>query len=120
MKVSVLRSPSLFNPSSSHSAATSHLLIVVLSLMAAIFVLVTGLVLYIAWRYRRRQAQDEHPQVFGNIKLEIAWTVAPTILLIIIFGLTLNTISAVDPPAAEEQPELRVIGHQLVVGSPLS
>ena len=82
----MLPGPSPFNPSSAHAAATSHRFIVVLLLIAAIFVLVTGLVLYIAWRYRCRQAQDEPAQVLGNIKLETAWTVAPTILLIIIFG----------------------------------
>jgi len=104
--------PSPFNPSSPHALATAHLFIIVLWLMAAIFVLVTGLVLYIAWHYRRRPEQSEPRQVFGNTTLEIAWTVVPTLLLVLIFGLTVNTMSTVDPPVAQEQADLRVIGHQ--------
>jgi len=104
--------PSPFNPSSPHALATAHLFTIVLWLMAAIFVLVTGLVLYIAWRYRRRPEQSEPRQVFGNTTLEIAWTVVPTLLLVLIFGLTVNTMSTVDPPVAQEQADLRVIGHQ--------
>jgi len=104
--------PSPFNPSSPHALATAHLFTIVLWLMAAIFVLVTGLVLYIAWHYRRRPEQSEPRQVFGNTTLEIAWTVVPTLLLVLIFGLTVNTMSTVDPPVAQEQADLRVIGHQ--------
>ena len=48
----------------------------------AILILVEGLLLFILFRFRRKQGDDGLPQqVHGNNKLEIGWTIAPVILL---------------------------------------
>ncbi|MBI5285303.1 MAG: cytochrome c oxidase subunit II [Chloroflexi bacterium] len=48
----------------------------------AILALVEGLLLFILFRFRHREGDDGLPQqVHGNNKLEIAWTIAPVLLL---------------------------------------
>lgn len=59
---------------------------------AAVFVLVQGLVLYVAFRYRRRSDDDAPKQVHGNPKAEIAWTIAPAVILLVIGVFTVVTL----------------------------
>lgn len=75
-----------------------------------IFLLVTGLVLYVAWRYRERGDAREPRQLAGNKRLEIAWTIAPTLLLIGLFGWQLDVMRKTDPPPTQ-QPDVIVTGY---------
>ena len=48
-----------------------------------VLILVSGALVYALVRFRRRSEDDPLPkQVHGNMKLEIAWTIAPTVLLL--------------------------------------
>ena len=48
-----------------------------------ILILVTGALIYTLVRFRRKSEDDPLPkQVHGNFRLEIAWTIAPTIVLL--------------------------------------
>lgn len=50
-----------------------------------VLILVTGALVYALVRFRRKSDDDPLPkQVHGNFRLEIAWTIAPTILLMIL------------------------------------
>ncbi len=50
-----------------------------------ILILVTGALVYAVVRFRRRGEQELPPkQVHGNTRLEIAWTIAPTIILMVL------------------------------------
>ena len=100
-----------FNPNSPQTLAISNLFVLSLVISAIIFVLVTGLVVYIALRYRRRGAEGEPRQVAGNNKLEVAWTLAPAVVIVTVFGLSIPTMRAADPPQNRE-PDIIVIGHQ--------
>ncbi len=52
---------------------------------AIIFVLVEAAAVYAMIRFRRRSEDDPLPeQVHGNNRLELAWTIAPAILLVVI------------------------------------
>ena len=47
-------------------------------LAAAVFVVVEGGILLISIRYRHRKDRDRMPpQIHGNTRLEIGWTIAP-------------------------------------------
>lgn len=60
-----------------------------------VFVGVQAGIVYTALRYRRRSEDDERPeQVHGNKTLEIAWTILPAIVLLVIFIPTVTTIYA--------------------------
>jgi len=109
--------PSALEPASPASAAIADLHTAVLLIAAGVFVVVEGLIVFAAIRFRRRpQDAGEPPQIHGNTRLEIAWTVAPAIIVVSLFVLTLRaqqTIDAAAQPAAAGDPmTVQVIGHQ--------
>ncbi len=60
---------------------------------AVVFVIIEVGCLYLALRFRRRQDDDELPeQVHGNFKLEIGWTIVPSVLLAFVAFATIATI----------------------------
>ncbi|MAG36180.1 MAG: cytochrome c oxidase subunit II [Dehalococcoidia bacterium] len=78
-----------------------------------VFVVVEAILLFAVFRYRRRAGDDRVPeQVHGNTTLEIGWTIAPAILVVIIVALTFNTQRRL--VEANESPTMtvEVIGHQ--------
>jgi cytochrome c oxidase subunit 2 len=104
---------SVFNPSSPEAQSIVNLFVLTLFIAAVIFILVAGLVLIASFRFRSRPGEDEPRQIFGNRKLEIAWTVGPALLLIVLFVLTIKTMSASDPPILPgQQPDLVITAHQ--------
>ena len=103
----------MFNPTSSQAQAITNLFVLTLILGTVILILVTGLVLYASFRYRGRPGEEEPKPNFGNRKLEIGWTVAPAVLLIVLAVLTLYTMRISDPSVqSQEQPDLVIVGHQ--------
>lgn len=51
-----------------------------------VFILIEGLLIYMAIRFRRRSTGDDLPtQTHGNNKLEIVWTVIPAIVVTVMF-----------------------------------
>lgn len=69
-----------------------------------IFVLVEGLLLYMAWRFRRRPSDPTLPtQVHGHDRLEIVWTAIPALIVAGLFIASMNVLTSVqarsDPPA---------------------
>ena len=101
-----------FDPHSVGAQAISDLFILTLLLMGVILIIVTGLVLYIAFRYRSRSGEPEPQQVFGRRWLEITWTILPALLLAVLFGLTVRTMHVADPAVGDRQPDLVVTGYQ--------
>ena len=80
----------------------------------AVFIVVEGMIVYAVWRYRRRD--DSMPkQVHGNTKLEIAWTIIPSI---IIAAIAVPTIIGIweqqrgAPDDMGEVLEVEAIGHR--------
>ena len=56
---------------------------------AAVFAVVSGLILWSVVRYRRRD--DELPrQTHGNNRLELLWTLIPTVIVLVLFAFTLR------------------------------
>lgn len=101
----------------------------VLGVAIVVFFLVQGAVIYLAVRYRvRRKASagsddpdgddlygdDEYPeQVHGNLRLELAWTIIPTILLAVISVFTLiSLVELNEVSAAEDDLRVTVVGQQ--------
>ena len=59
----------------------------------AVFVVVEGALIYSVVKFRHRKAQDGIvEQVHGNNRLEIAWTIAPVIILVVIAIPTVDLI----------------------------
>lgn len=101
-----------FNPSSPQARAIADLFVLMLSIAAVTFAIVTGLIIYIAVRFRSRPGEDEPAQEFGQPKLEIIWTVGPLLIVTALFGFTVTTMRMADPSVGQQQPDLVVVGHQ--------
>lgn len=104
-----------FNPQSPLARDISALFVLILAIGGIILALVLVTVLFASLRYRQRPGDEGEPrQVFGNRKLEIGWTLAPALLLAVLFGLTIRTMARSDPPTpgANQQPDILVVGHQ--------
>jgi len=102
-----------FAPQSPMAQSISNIFILTLWIGAAVLILVTVLVTIAIIRFRHRPGDDEDPkQVYGNRRLEIAWTAAPALLLIFLFALTVKTSFTSDPTVSSKDPDVVVIGHQ--------
>jgi cytochrome c oxidase subunit II len=101
-----------FNPDSPQAQAIANLFVGSLVIAGFIFAIVTGLVFYNVYRYRSRPGMGEPRQVAGHLRLEIAWTILPALLLVGMFGWAVGTMRAADPPIGDRQPDLVVTGLQ--------
>src|SRR5439155_21717955 len=82
-----IQTPSIFAPASTPAFAIRELSFLVLAIVMVIFVVVAGLTVYAIIRFRRRPVDDgrEPPQVYGSAQIELAWTVVPFLILIVLF-----------------------------------
>ena len=65
------------------------------------------------FRLRKDEDPDElPPQTHGNFKLEIAWTIAPAVLLAVVGVATVATVFEVDAAADEATMTVKVVGQQ--------
>jgi cytochrome c oxidase subunit 2 len=95
--------------------ARSQLNLFLIIFWTAVFVFVTveGALVYSVIKFRHRPGQGLPAQVHGSTRLEIAWTIAPTIILAVIAVPTVTTLfDLAKPPPGEPVLEVRVIGHQ--------
>ncbi len=76
-------------------------------LAVAVFILVEGLLILVAVRFRRKRGDDTLPgQRHGNNVLEILWTVIPALVVGILFVVSTGVLLRVD--AIEPDPDLTV------------
>jgi cytochrome c oxidase subunit 2 len=84
---------------------------------AFVFVVVEGVIVYAAWRFRHRKGDDEADaeelpaQIHGNTRLEIGWTILPALILA---GVAIFTVPVIFELNEEPDDALRVdvIGQQ--------
>jgi cytochrome c oxidase subunit 2 len=101
-----------FNPVSPQAQAIASSFNSTLIILGVIFAIVAGLTLYIIFRFRAQPGASMPAQDFGSPRLEIAWTIAPAILLVVMFSLSMRTMRVSDPPRESREPDLVVIAHQ--------
>ncbi len=104
----------MFEPVSPQGRDISNLFILTLALGGLVFALVTGLVIFAIIRANRhRRTAGEPRQVSGNTRLEIAWTIAPAVLLAVLFVPTVMVMFADEPGNPKNAtPDIEIIGHQ--------
>jgi len=104
------------NPASPQTQAVSNLFWVGGAVATVILLIPTGVLLYTITHFRHKPDQQGEPhQVYGFTKLEITWTVVPTVIVLVIFGLSLRTQGLAEPntdPGPSGRSDLTVIGHQ--------
>ena len=83
-----------------------------------VFVAVEGALLYMVFKFRRREGDGDPEQTHGNTRLEIAWTIAPVIVLIVAAVPTVQGIfyadagRFLDGNGVSDELQVDVIGHQ--------
>ncbi len=107
--------PSIFSPASTPADSIYHLSVFVLAICLAIFVVVFSLLVYSVVKFRRRPDDDgrEPAQIYGSNQVELAWTVIPILIVVVLFLATARVIHAVEdarfPPGTTE---ITAVGHQ--------
>src|SRR3984957_6031738 len=91
------RSPNIFKPESTPADSIFHLSLLVLTVTGLIFLVVFSLIVYAIMKFRRRGGEDgrEPPQVYGSNQVEIAWTVIPILIVVVLFLTTARVIHSV-------------------------
>jgi cytochrome c oxidase subunit 2 len=107
--------PNMFKPQSTPADSILHLSIFVLIITAVIFVVVFSLLVYSVIKFRKRDDDDgrEPVPVYGSNQVELAWTVIPVLIVIVMFLATARVIHATQgAPKPPEAIEVIAIGHQ--------
>ena len=97
------------------SRSQALLFYILLWVGAAVFVGVTGAIIYTVIRYRRRPDEGDPPQIHGHKRLEIAWTIAPALVLAVVAVPGIMTVfDNANSPTPPEEGGLVVdaIAHQ--------
>jgi cytochrome c oxidase subunit 2 len=99
------------DPTTPSGDAASQLYWLVFAICAFVFVAVeTSLVLFVV-RFRRRRtvrADAEGPQIHGNTRIEVIWTIIPAVILVGIAAVVLARSPAVEATSDEGDEALRV------------
>ena len=104
----------IFSTSSTPAAEVHDLSIFVLLITGGIFLSVGGLLTYALIKYRCKPGEHVEPaQVFGSTQIELAWTIIPILIIVVLFLGTARVIFAVqDAPKPASALDVTVVGHQ--------
>lgn len=105
----------IFAPVSTPAKSIFGLSLFVLAITGAIFIVVFSLLAYSVVKFRNRTNDDgrEPPQVYGSNQIELAWTIVPVLIVVVLFLATARVIHAVqDAPKPATAVEVTAIGHQ--------
>jgi len=115
---------STMDPESPIAEKLDTFLVWLLVAAGVVFVLVQGAVIYMAKRFSVKAPEDEsqvYPdedfpeQIHGNTRLEIGWTILPTIIMAVIGFFTLGLLFQLDDVSATEDRQIQsvtVVGQQ--------
>ena len=101
-----------FTPHSDYGRSIDFLWDRLLLLGTIVFVLVEAGILYIVFRYRKREGDQPPPQTHGNVVIEIFWTLIPAFILLFIAVPTVRTIFKTQAQAVAGALQIEVTGHQ--------
>jgi len=106
----------MFDPLSKPALMIHDSSVMALLVCAVIFVIVTGMLVYVTFKFRSKGSADdrkEPPQIYGSSQIELAWTVIPILITVVLILVTTRTIGEIqDHPIPANALRIRVIGHQ--------
>jgi cytochrome c oxidase, subunit II len=107
--------PSTLAPASSSAHEIFDLSLFVTAITGAIFLVVGGLLAVALVRFRARKSDPltEPAQIYGSTQIELAWTVIPGLIVVVLFLATARVIFAIqDAPKPAAALDVTAIGHQ--------
>ncbi len=105
----------VFAPESTPAKSIFNVSMFVLAITGIIFVVVSALLVYSISKFRAKSgtANSEPAQVYGSTQIELAWTIIPILIVVVLFMATARVLHAVqDAPMPASAVEVTVIGHQ--------
>lgn len=105
----------IFAPDSTPARSIFRISAFVLEITGAIFVVVFSLLAYAVIKFRERKDDDGHEpaQVYGSNQMELAWTVLPVLIVVVLFLSTAQVIHRVqDARAPADAVRVTAVGHQ--------
>jgi cytochrome c oxidase subunit II len=107
-------STNIFAPNSTPADEILGLSVFVLVVTGVIFAIVCGLLVYAGIKFRKRAGDLCEPlQIYGSDQLELAWTVIPVLIVIVLFTTSARVIHSVqDARRPQGTIEVTVVGHQ--------
>jgi cytochrome c oxidase subunit II len=102
------------DPETDSGEAISDLYWAVVAVCAVVFVAVESALVLFVIRFRRRRGTPEDaegPQIHGNTRIEIIWTIIPSLILVAIAIFTFTRIPSVEAKGSDEV-RIRVEAHQ--------
>jgi cytochrome c oxidase subunit 2 len=106
---------SIFAPESTPARTIFDLSLFVLAITGLIFVVVGTLLVYAVVKFRASAANaDREPaQVYGSNQIELAWTIIPVLIVVVLFLATARVIHGIqDAPKPATALDVTAIGHQ--------
>jgi cytochrome c oxidase subunit II len=100
-----------FSPVTPQGGAIVSLFTLEIVLASLVVGAVAAAVAYALVRFRDRPGAPEPPQIHGNTRLELAWTAAPALLLLVLYVLTVRTMATVEAEVPSAL-RVRVVAHQ--------
>lgn len=103
-----------FSTASTPAKEVHSLALFVLTITGLVFLAVSALLAYAVWKFRAKPGDIVEPaQVFGSTQIELAWTIIPILIIVVLFLGTARVIFAIEdarkPPSAID---VVVVGHQ--------
>ncbi len=103
---------SSLHPTSDYSGWIQHLNVILIVWVVIIFVIVQGLLIVAVVKFRARPDAPPPRHVHGHTGLEIAWTIAPAIILALVAVPTVLTIWKTQTLPPGQPLKVKVVGHQ--------
>jgi len=106
---------STFGPAGPIAERQKDLFVLIFWVAMAVLVVVEAVIIVLTLKFRRRASTTGVPeQTHGNQRLEIAWTIAPALILAVIAIPTVSMIFSLDREATSAAGNLEVVvtGHQ--------
>ena len=108
-----LKPYSTTSPASEGADAIQSLYKLVFWLALIVFIGVQFVIVYTALRFRKKNTPAQRPpQIHGNSRLEIAWTILPAVVLLVILVPTITTLFDERDALAESDLVIDVYGKQ--------
>src|SRR5260370_13541115 len=103
----------IFAPASTPAKSIADLSVLVLVITGIIFVVVFALLIYsvVKFRGRAKDAGREPAQVYGSTQIELAWTIIPILIFVVLFLATARVVPPIqDAPEPARPPTVPPLG----------
>ncbi len=108
----VTHTPNILDPKGPVALKESNLFWFILVVSTTVFVVVVSALIYSIIRFRARPGAAEPMQFHGNTKLEIGWTIVPSLVLLGVLVMTITTMNSIQQPASPNTITVNAVGHQ--------